>query len=178
MDVLWWILSGLLIVAGLAGTVLPALPGTAFVLAGIVLGAWIDNFTRVGTTTLAVIGVLAVIAWVLDYVAGLLGAKKAGASRWALLGAAVGTVLGIFMGLVGVLFMPLVGAAVGEYWAQRQGRAGTPGAAGAVQPRGASAEQRAVHVGVATWLGIMAGLLAKVVIGCVMVGIFLFALWL
>jgi uncharacterized protein YqgC (DUF456 family) len=47
-DALWWILSAALIVLGLAGTLLPALPGTALVLAGIVLGAWIDDFTRVG----------------------------------------------------------------------------------------------------------------------------------
>ena len=110
---LLWTLAVALIVLGLAGTVLPALPGTAFVLAGIVLAAWIDDFTRVGPVTVGIVAVLAVVAWVLDYVAGLLGAQKVGASRQALVGAAVGTVAGLFMGLVGVLFMPLVGAAVG-----------------------------------------------------------------
>ena len=73
---------------GLAGTVLPALPGTALVLGGALLGAWIDDFTRVGAVTLAVLSALAVAAWVLEYVASLLGAKKAGASRQALVGAA------------------------------------------------------------------------------------------
>jgi uncharacterized protein len=154
---LLWILVVLLIVAGLAGTVLPALPGTAFVLAGIVLGAWIDDFTRVGVGTLALVSVLAVLAWVLDYAAGLLGAKRAGASKLALIGAAIGTVAGLLFCLIGVLFMLLVGAAVGEYLARRD-------------------ERNAVKVGVATWLGILAGLLAKVVIACVMVGIFIAAL--
>ena len=152
-----WLLAVLLIVAGLAGTVLPVLPGTALVLAGIVLGAWIDDFTRVGPLMLVVIAVLALLAWVLEYAAGLLGARKAGASRLAL----VGTVVGLFMGLVGVLFMPLVGAAAGEYLARRHH---------------ARAGPQAVKVGVATWLGIMAGLLAKVVIACVMVGLFVAAL--
>jgi uncharacterized protein YqgC (DUF456 family) len=137
--------------------VLPALPGTLFVLAGIVLGAWIDDFTRVGGLALAAVALLAVTAWTLDYVAGLLGAKKAGASRQALLGAALGTVAGLFMGLVGVLFMPLVGAAVGEYIARRD-------------------HHHAAKVGVATWLGLMAGLLGKVVIVFVMIGIFIGAL--
>ena len=155
---LLWTLCALLIAAGLAGTVLPALPGTALVLGGIVLGAWVDNFTRVGGVTLAVISAIAVLAWVLDYVAGLLGAKKAGASRQALMGAAVGTVVGLFMGLVGVLFMPLVGAALGEYMARKN-------------------QSQALKVGVSTWLGIMAGLLAKVVLACVMIGIFVVALW-
>ncbi|WP_349745172.1 DUF456 domain-containing protein [Roseateles cavernae] len=154
---LLWILSVVLIVVGLAGTILPALPGTALVLAGIVLGAWIDNFAHVGWPSLTLISLLAVLAWVLEYVAGLMGARRAGASRQALVGAALGTVAGLFMGLIGVLFMPLVGAAVGEYLARRD-------------------QQRAVSVGLSTWLGLMAGLLAKVVLAFTMVGIFIVAL--
>ncbi|WP_370690969.1 DUF456 domain-containing protein [Hydrogenophaga sp.] len=152
-----WILCAALIALGLAGTVLPVVPGTVLVWGGIVLGAWIDDFTRVGTTTVVVVSVLAVLAWGLDYVAGLMGAQKAGASRQALLGAAVGTVVGLFMGLVGVLFMPLVGAAVGEYLARKD-------------------QTRAVRVGVATWVGIMLGLIAKVVLAFIMVGLFVVAL--
>lgn len=154
---LLWILSVVLIVAGLAGTILPVLPGTLLVWGGIVVGAWIDDFTRVSVTTVVVITVLALMAWALDYVAGLLGAQRAGASRQALIGAAIGTVVGIFMGLVGVLFMPLVGAAVGEYLARRD-------------------QWRAAKVGVATWIGIMLGLLAKVVMAFMMLGIFVAAL--
>ena len=101
---LLWILCAALIVAGLAGTVLPVLPGTVLVWAGIVLGALIDDFQRVGTTTLVVVTVLAALAWVLDYVAGLLGARKAGASRQALLGAAIGTVVGTPCSVMWALF--------------------------------------------------------------------------
>ena len=154
---LLWVLCAALIVLGLAGTVLPVVPGTVLVWGGIVLGAWIDDFTRVGTATVMVVSVLALLAWGLDYVAGLMGAQKAGASKQALLGAAVGTVVGLFMGLVGVLFMPLVGAAVGEYLARKD-------------------QARAVKVGVSTWIGIMVGLIAKVVLAFIMVGIFVAAL--
>ena len=160
---LLWFLAGLLIVVGLAGTVLPALPGTALVLAGIVLGAWIDDFARVGAGTLAFVALLAVASWVLEYVAGVLGARRAGAGPQALAGAAIGTVVGLFMGLVGVLFMPLVGAAIGE-WSARW--------------RGPRAHEQALRVGVATWIGMLAGLVAKVVLACVMVGVFVVALWL
>lgn len=152
-DSLWWALSVGLILLGLAGIVLPALPGTVLVLAGIVVGAWIDDFTRVGWFTIAIVTVLAVLAWVLDYVAALLGAKRAGASRQAVIGAALGTVAGIFMGMIGVFFMPLVGAAIGELIARKD-------------------HNRAVKVGVATWLGLMAGMLAKVVLAFMMVGIY------
>ena len=156
-DTLLWILSVALILVGLAGIVLPALPGTILVLAGIWLAAWIDDFTRVGWLALGAVTVLALLAWAMDYVAALLGAKRAGASRLALAGAALGTVAGIFMGLVGVLFMPLLGAAAGEYLARRDHGA-------------------AMKVGLATWLGLLAGMLAKFVLAFMMVGIFLVAL--
>ena len=156
-DVALWVVSVALIMVGVAGTVLPALPGTALVLGGIVLGAWVDDFTRVSVGTLAVITTLAVLAWVLDYVAGLVGAQRAGASRQALIGAALGTVAGLFLGLVGVLFMPLVGAAVGEYLAHKD-------------------QRRALNVGISTWLGMMIGLIAKVVLAFMMIGIFVVAL--
>ncbi|MEJ7930411.1 DUF456 family protein [Ramlibacter sp. AN1015] len=156
-SLLLWILSTVLIVAGVAGTVLPALPGTALVLAGIVLGAWIDDFTRVGALALTSIVLFAILSWVADYAAGVLGARRAGASRKAVIGAALGTVAGIFMGFVGVLFMPLVGAAVGEWLAWRD-------------------EHRAMRVGIATWIGLMVGMVAKVALAFVMVGIYLVAL--
>lgn len=159
---LLWVLVVLLFLIGLAGTVLPALPGTLLIFGGVVLGAWIDDFTRVGTTILIVEGVLALLSWALDYVAGLLGARKAGASRQALFGAALGTVVGIFMGVVGVLFMPFVGAVIGELVARRHD---------------AEAGAQSIKVGVATWMGVMAGLLAKVVIAFMMIGIFVVALW-
>jgi uncharacterized protein YqgC (DUF456 family) len=157
MDVVWWSLAVLLIVVGVAGAVLPALPGPILVLAGVALAAWIDGFTRVGMAAVAIVAVLAVMAWILDYAAGMLGAKKVGASPQALWGATIGTVLGLFAGFIGVLFLPLVGAAVGEYIARKD-------------------QRNAVKVGVATWLGILAGLAAKVVIVFMMVGVFLTAL--
>ena len=152
-----WIAVVLLIAAGVAGSVLPALPGTALVLAGIVLGAWLDDFTRVKWWVVAIIAALAIIAWVTDYFATVLGARKAGASKLAIIGAALGTVAGIFMGLVGVLFMPFVGAAVGEYLAQKDTR-------------------QAAKVGLATWLGLLVGTIVKLVLVFMMIGIFVAAL--
>ncbi len=157
MDSLLWVLAAGLIVLGLLGTVLPVLPGTLLVLAGVILGAWIDDFARVGVGTVLLVGALAVLAWLVEWAAGLLGAQRAGASRLALLGAAIGTVLGLALGLIGVLFMPLLGAAVGEFLARRD-------------------QQRALKVGLATWLGLLAGMLAKVVLAFSMVGVFIAAL--
>jgi uncharacterized protein YqgC (DUF456 family) len=157
VDVALWVLSIGLILIGLAGAVLPVLPGAALVLSGAVVGAWIDDFQRVGGWTLGVLVALALLSWVLDYVAGVLGAKKVGASKQALLGAAVGTVAGLFLGFVGVLVLPFVGAAVGEYMARRDHRA-------------------AARVGMATGIGLVLALVAKVVIAFVMIGVFVVAL--
>lgn len=157
LDILGWIATVLLMAIGLAGTVLPALPGTVFIMAGALLGAWIDGFQRVGVGTVAVIAVLGLLAMLLDFVAGLLGARRVGASRHALAGAAIGTVAGLFLGLVGVLFLPFVGAVIGEWIARRS-------------------RDRALRVGAATWLGIMAGMAAKVVLAFVMIGVFVAAL--
>jgi len=153
MNIVLWIVAILLIVVGVAGVVLPALPGAVLVFAGIALAAWIDDFNRVSGWTVGVTGVLMVIAWASDYVAGLMGAKKVGASKQAIVGAAVGTLAGIFTGLWGLIFMPLVGAAIGEYMAHPE-------------------LARAGKVGVATWIGMAVGVIAKVVIVFVMLGIF------
>ena len=150
---LGWVIAAILMVVGVAGTVLPALPGTMLVLAGIVLGAWLDDFTRVKWWVVAIIGVLAVTAWATDYFATILGAKKVGASKWALIGAALGTVAGIFMGLIGVLFMPFVGAMIGELIAQKN-------------------VKQAAKVGLATWLGLLVGTVIKLVLVFMMIGIF------
>jgi uncharacterized protein YqgC (DUF456 family) len=157
MTIALWIVAVLLIVAGVIGTVLPALPGVIMVFAGVALAAWIDDFARISGWTLGILAALTAIAWLVDFVAGVYGAKRAGASPHALLGAAIGTFAGIFTGLVGLIFMPLAGAAIGQFVAQRD-------------------LLRAGRVGLATWLGMLAGTVAKVAIVFLMVGIFVAAL--
>lgn len=156
-SLLAWIAVVILITVGLAGTVLPALPGTMLVLAGIVLGAWLDDFARIKPWVVAIIAVLAILAWVTDYLATVMGAKRAGASTLAIIGAALGTLVGIFMGLVGVLFMPFVGAVIGEFIAQKNAK-------------------QAAKVGLATWLGLLIGTVVKLVLVFMMIGIFVAAL--
>jgi uncharacterized protein YqgC (DUF456 family) len=160
-----WLGVATLIVVGIAGTVLPALPGTVLVLAGIVWGAWLDDFVRVPVWVVVLCAVLAALAWATDYVAALMGAQRVRASGWALAGAAAGTVAGIFTGFIGLIFMPLLGAMAGEWWALRH----QPGAT--VTANG----QRALTVGLATWLGMMIGTAVKLALVFVMVGAFVAA---
>ena len=157
MTALLWVAAVALIVVGVAGTVLPALPGAILVFAGIALAAWIDDFTRISAWTLALLGAMTALAWATDFVAAAMGAKRVGASRYAIVGAALGTLAGIFTGFVGLLFMPLVGAAIGEFVALRD-------------------VARAGRVGLATWIGLLVGTAVKVAIVFAMVGVFVGAL--
>jgi uncharacterized protein YqgC (DUF456 family) len=157
MDTALWVLAIALMMVGVAGTVLPALPGIPLLFAGILLAAWIDDFQRIGGWTIAVIAVFAAIGMAVDYIAAGAAAKRAGASRQGIIGAALGTVAGVFTGLWGLVFMPLVGAAIGEFIAQRDAL-------------------RAGRIGLATWLGLLIGTAAKIAIVFVIVAVFLFAL--
>jgi hypothetical protein len=152
-----WLAATALIALGVAGTVLPVLPGAILVFGGIALAAWIDDFARIPVWLLLLLAVLTAMAWVVDYLAAAAGAKRAGASKLAIIGAAIGTLAGIFSGVWGLLFMPLAGAAIGEYVAQRD-------------------VWRAGKVGLATWIGLLLGTAVKVALVFAMVGIFVFAL--
>lgn len=156
IETLWYVLAALLIVAGLVGTVLPALPGVPLVFLGMLLAAWADHFTHAGAFTLGVLGTLTVLALIIDFAAGILGAQRVGASRRAVIGAALGTVIGIFFGLPGLLLGPFVGALLGEL-----------SAGGTLH--------KATSVGVGAWLGFIVGTVAKLGICFAMLGIFALA---
>ena len=79
-----YVLAAILVLVGIAGIVLPALPGVPLVFAGLLAAAWADDFTRIGWPTLLVLGVLTVISLVVDVLSTTLGAQRLGASRLAL----------------------------------------------------------------------------------------------
>lgn len=151
-----WILAITLMVIGVAGTVLPILPGAVLIFIGAVLAAWIDDWTRISWWTLAALGVLTGLSIVCDLIAAAFGAKRLGASPLAISGAAIGTVVGVFTGLWGLLFMPLLGAVLGEYIALRD-------------------LDRAGRVGIATAVGLVVGAAIKIALAFSMVGIFVAA---
>jgi len=149
-----WLLVFALVGVGIAGTVLPMLPGVPMIFIGLWLGAWIDGYQRVGVFTLVLLGVLVALSLVIDFAASALGAKRVGASPRAISGALIGSVVGLFFGLPGLLLGPFVGAVLGELSMQRS-------------------VGQATKVGIATWLGLLFGTLAKLALACTMVGVFL-----
>ena len=151
---LWWILAGVIVVAGLAGTVLPALPGVPMIFAGLLLLAWSTGFEPIGWGTMGILGALTVVSIMIDFLASALGAKRLGASPRAFWGATIGAIVGIFFGLPGIILGPFIGAVSAELVAGR----------GAMQ---------AGRSGYGVWIGVIIGTAAKLAIAFLMLGIFL-----
>ena len=146
-------IATLMVVVGVVGAVLPGLPGVPLVYAGLLVAAWADDFQRVGWVVLLLLGVLTALSFVIDLLAVTLGAKRVGATRLAVIGAAIGTFAGIVFGLPGLVLGPFVGAVIGELLSH--GRAGQAGRAG-----------------FATWIGLLFGTLAKLALVFTMLGVF------
>lgn len=144
--------SFVLILVGLAGTVIPALPGIPMIFAGGWLIAYLEDYQFLGWGTLIALGVLTVISLIIDWVSQTMGAQKAGATKLGLTGAFVGTIVGIPFGLVGIFLFPVIGAFVGEMIGHRDMR-------------------KAGKVSWATWIGMIAGIAAKLAIAFIMIGI-------
>jgi uncharacterized protein YqgC (DUF456 family) len=147
---LWYLLGAILVIVGLAGTVLPVIPGALFVFGGLFFAAYAADFTRVGTTALVIIGIIGALTFVVDFVASIMGAKRVGASPQALVGATLGGIVGIFLGIPGIILGPFVGAVLGELTAR----------GGLVQ---------AGKVGLGTWLGLVVAAVLKVVMAFAMI---------
>ena len=156
MTTLLWILAIVLVLAGLAGTILPALPGAPLVFAGLLIAAWAEGFQKVGWFPLTLLFLLMLLTFVIELAAAGMGAKRVGASKLAIFGAAVGTIVGIFFSLPGLLLGPFLGAVVGEYLSRRNW-------------------EQAGKVGIGTWSGLLVGTAGKLAVIFAMVGLFVTA---
>lgn len=158
MTILLWVLGIVLVVIGLVGTVLPALPGAMLIVAGLVIAAWADGFSKVGAWPLVLIAVIGAASYLVDFAAAALGAKKFGASPRAMIGAGLGTLAGLFLGPVGIIFGPFVGAIIGELTVHRD-------------------MAKVGKAGLAAWIGFLLGMAVKVGMAFLMIAIFLSALF-
>lgn len=153
-----YIIAAVLIIVGLLGTVLPALPGLPLMFCGMLLGAWAGDFEEISVWTIVVLAILMLISIGVDLLATLLGAKKFGASKKALLGAAIGTFAVFFFSIPGLILGPFVGAIIGEMMDGKEWRAAT-------------------KTGFGTWLGLAIGTALKLALAVCMLGIFVMALF-
>lgn len=158
LQLLYYVVAAILVAIGIAGTILPALPGLPLVFGGMLLAAWAGGFELVGVPMLVLLGVLTLLSLVVDFWATALGAKRVGASGKAVAGAVIGTFVGIFFGPLGLLGGPFAGALAGELLHGRD-------------------VGQATRVGFGTWLGVVFGTVLKLALAFTMLGLFLLA-WL
>lgn len=148
------ILSAILTFTGLAGLLLPIVPGAPLLFLGLLLGAWAENFRYIGVWTLLILAGMAALTYLVEFAASVLGVKKYGGSKRAMLGAALGGIVGIFLGIPGILLGPFVGAVIGELSLQRT-------------------LDQASRAGLGTIVGLAIGVAGKLAIGITMIGFFL-----
>src|SRR6266436_5230136 len=138
MHILVYLIAAALIVSGLVGALVPALPGIPLIFGGICLIAGVDRYQHLGLWWLLGIAGIGAVGLTLDLLAGALGAKRVGANKQAVWGALAGTVVGLFFGLPGVLLGPFLGAVWGELTAGKS-------------------VLRSTQVGVSAWFGLIFG---------------------
>jgi uncharacterized protein YqgC (DUF456 family) len=152
------VIVGVLFAVGLVGSVLPWLPGPLFILAGAVVWAVATDFETVGVGRLVILGALAALGFLLDFILGALGARRYGASRWGIIGAIVGAIVGLFLGPFGLILGCVAGAVAGEML-------------------GGADLEGGVRSGFGALVGLLAGLVAELVVAITMIGLFLYWVW-
>ncbi|MDO4433909.1 MAG: DUF456 family protein [Alysiella sp.] len=143
MTVFLVILALILLLAGAAGTVFPALPGLPLMFGGVWLLAYTSDYQIIGSLSLWILGLVCVFGMAMDFITSLLGAKYTGASQTALWGTFIGGLVGMFFGIVGLVLGPLLGAAAGEFMNKRS-------------------LFNAGKVGIGTFIGFIIGTVAKI----------------
>jgi len=158
-NLILYAVAAVLILVGLAGTILPALPGLPVMFAGMLLAAWADKFTQISGWTIAALALLTLISIAVDIAATAIGARRVGASKLAMLGAALGTLFGgIAFNIPGLILGPFIGAMAGELIHGREWL-------------------HASRIGFGTWVGLAIGTALKLALAFAMLGVFVFALF-
>lgn len=149
-----WLIGVILTVSGMAGLLLPVIPGAPLLFLGLLFGAWAEGFRYIGVWTLLLLAAMAALTYVVEFAASVLGVKKYGGSKRAMIGAALGGVAGLSLGIPGILVGPFVGAVIGELSLQRN-------------------LDQASRAGFGTVVGLAIGVAGKLAIGIAMIGVFL-----
>jgi uncharacterized protein YqgC (DUF456 family) len=152
------VVVALLMLAGLVGSIVPFVPGAPLIFAGALLHAVATDFRPIGAGRLAILAAIGVLAWALEHVAGVLGARRAGGSRAAVIGAIIGMAVGVIVAPIGLLLGPIIGAIAGELLSGR-------------------APQASVRAGIGAAIGALTGVVAHFALALVMVALFVWWLW-
>jgi uncharacterized protein len=125
LTVLLAIIATLMILAGLAGIVLPFIPSVPVAWLGLFIFAIGTGFKRISVAVIIIFFFVLLLTIVIDFLAPMLGAGRNKAGKGGIIGASAGSFLGVLtLGLKGVVLGPFLGAWLGELISgRRQGEA-------------------------------------------------------
>lgn len=146
-------LALLVMLAGLIGSVLPVVPGIPVILIAAIGHRLCFGQNSASNLVLIILAVLTVVAIVFDFLAGMFGANKMGATWRGALGAIIGGIVGMFFSLPGIIIGPFVGATLFELLGDRE-------------------LEKALKAGLGATLGLFAGIIGKFAIGVIMILLF------
>jgi uncharacterized protein YqgC (DUF456 family) len=155
MDVLWLVLGVLLMLGGLAGCVLPLLPGPPLCFLALLLQQ-LQSDPPYSTKFLTIWAVVTVVVTGLDYVIPVYGTKKFGGTRYGMWGCVIGLIAGLWLGPLGIIIGPFVGAFIGELIAS-------------------SNSEQAFRAAMGSFAGFVLGTLLKLISCFVMIYYFIYA---
>lgn len=116
IEILFYILSGVIVLSGLAGVFLPMFPGVSLIFVGILVASITSKFSFISNSTIIILGLLTLISFLVDYLSGFLGAKYSGASILGSVGAILGAVFGVTtLGPIGLILGPALGVLIFEF---------------------------------------------------------------
>lgn len=113
MDYFLLALAIVLMIAGIAGCLLPVLPGPPLSFLGLVV-LHLTRFAEVSRNLFIILAVVAIVVTVIDYIVPIWGTRRFGGSKYGMRGATVGLIIGLFLGPLGIIIGPFIGAVVGE----------------------------------------------------------------
>ena len=115
------ITGAFLILLGLAGCILPVLPGPPLSFIGLFLLALVKHFSAPLTPTVIILmAVITLAVTIGDFVIPLWGARRYGASKWGIWGSVAGMAIGLFFSPFGMILGALIGAVVTEWLVQKE----------------------------------------------------------
>jgi len=129
MENIWVILGIVLMIAGIAGSVIPLLPGPPLCYIALLIQQFRPE-KPFSLSFLLVWGLVVALVVVLDYLVPIYGTKKFGGTKNGVWGSAIGLVAGFWMGPLGIVLGPLLGAFIGEYLANNDPKVATRAALG------------------------------------------------
>lgn len=156
LEIIIFIIALIIMVVGLVGVILPILPGVPLIFVGALLYGIVSGFEEISFELILIFAGLTAFSLISDYLANYFAVKKMGGGRAGAIGAVIGLIIGIFIHWVAIILLPFLLAVIFELITGKR-------------------KKQALKAGTGAWIGLLFGGLLRFIIGCIMIGIFIWS---